>query len=163
MKKIICIFFSLSLLLIFCSCKKREQDIIKPVNFYYRTIPVSYGTDACIIKAEVRESMGYSNDYAYLIEQYLNGPKQYSVISPFPAGTTLEEFSLSGSKAQILLSPHMSVLSGSELMVACACLSKTVIELTGVNAVQISSENGLLNNQESITVTSDSFAYWDIA
>lgn len=163
MKKLICIFLSLSLLLIFCSCKRQEQNIIKPVNFYYRTVPVAYGTGASIIKAEVREFTGYSNDYAYLIEQYLNGPRQYSIISPFPAGTTLEEFSLSGSKAQILLSPHMSVLSGSELMVACACLSKTVIELTGINAVQISIENGLINNQKSITVTADSFAYWDIA
>ncbi len=162
MKRLICIFLSLAILFIFCSCKSEETDIAEPINFYYRTVPVTYGADACIITAEVRDATGYSRDYVSLIEQYLNGPKKYTSISPFPAGTTLEEFSLNVNNAQILLSPHMAILSGSELMVACACLSKTVIELTGVTTVQISSENSLLNNQETITVTADSFAYLDM-
>lgn len=162
MKRLICIFLSFALLLVFSGCTNESQKIIKPVNFYYRTTPVTYGADASVITAEVREAYGNSSNYQYLIEQYLNGPKTYDCISPFPAGITLEEFSLSGNRVQILLSPHMAVLSGSELMVACACLAKTVIEMTGVDTVQISAENSLLNNEEVITLNTDSFAYWDM-
>jgi germination protein M len=160
MKKAICMFLSFVLIFVLCGCNNHD-NIAFPVKFYYRTVPVSYGTNASIITAEVRDASEFRGNYTELIELYLNGPKQYSCISPFPAGTTLEEISLSGNKMQILLSPHMAVLSGSELMVACACLSRTIIELTGVSTVQISSENSLLNNQEFITVTSNSFAYLD--
>jgi hypothetical protein len=162
MKRLTCIILALAILLVLCACNNKQNTASDPVNFYYRTTSVIYGSDSSIITAEIRDAQGYSNDYTYLIEQYLNGPKTYDCISPFPAGTTMEEFSISGNKAQILLSPHLLVLSSSELMVACACLTKTIIGLTGVDIVQISAENGKLNNQEFITLTSDSFAYLDM-
>lgn len=161
MKRLVIFLLITASLLCLCSCGSKTVEVIEPVNFYYRTVPTEYGADASIIAAEVREAHGYTNNYRYLIEQYLNGPKTYDCISPFPAGTTMEEFSMSGSKAQIMLSTHMSLLSGSELMLACACLTRTVCELTGVKAVQISSEGGMLNNEASITLTTDSFTYFD--
>lgn len=162
MRKIICILLCIASLFVFCSCDDRDNEILEPVNFYYRTEPVEYGAEASIITAEVRDAAEFSGNYARLIAQYLNGPRTYDCISPFPAATALVEFTLSGNKAYILLSPHMSVLSGSELMVACACLSKTVIELTGVEIVQISAEGNLLNNQEYLTFNANSFSFYDV-
>lgn len=161
MKKYICYLLVFACMLCLCACNDSTKEIKQPVNYYYCSVPMEYGSDVSIITAEVREAFGYSNDYHSLIEQYLNGPKTYDCISPFPAGTTLEDFLLSGNKAQIMLSTHMSVLSGSELMLACACLTKTVCELTGARSVQISSDGGMLNGEESITLTADSFTYVD--
>lgn len=162
MKKIICLLLALVAVFTLFGCKNKTSEIKQPVKYYYRTVPTQYGSDASIITAEVRESFGYTNDYQYLIGQYLNGPKTYDCISPFPAGTTTEEFTMSGNKVEIMLSTHMSILSGSELMLACACLTKTVCEMTGVTTVQISSDGGMLNNEESITLTADSFTYLDL-
>lgn len=157
------VYISLVLLLIFtlCSCTSQSKSVQAPVAFYYRSTDVEYGAQSGVITYEIREVKGHTEDYQYIINQYLNGPKSSGCISPFPAGTTLEAFSLHNNKVDIMLSPHLAILTGSDLMVACACLTKTVLELTGVNSVQISSENGLLNNEESITLTADSFAYWD--
>ncbi len=163
MKRIICLLLALVCVLYLYGCQDKTAEIKQPVNYYYRTVPTQYGSDASIITCEVREAYGYGNDYRQLIEQYLNGPKTYDCISPFPAGTTIEDFSLNGVKAQIMLSTHMSILSGSELMLACACLTRTVCEMTGVGAVQISSDGGMLNDEESITLTADSFTYLDMS
>lgn len=162
MKRSLCLFLTIVCIICLWGCKDEKAEIKQPVNYYYRTVPTQYGSDATIITCEVREAYGYGNDYRLLIEQYLNGPKTYDCISPFPAGTTLEEFSLSSNKAEIMLSTHMSILSGSELMLACACLTRTVCEMTGVGAVEISSDGGMLNNEESITLTADSFSYLDL-
>ncbi len=161
MKRIMYLLLILVVVFTLSCCGNKPAEPIKPVNFYYRTVTTTYGADATIITAEARESQGYEDNYQYLIEQYLNGPRTYDCISPFPAGTTMEEFSISSSKVQIMLSTHMSLLSGAELMLACACLTRTVCELTGINTVQISSDGGMLNNEESITLTNNSFTYLD--
>lgn len=161
MKRTICSLLIIILLFFLCSCGLENEPVNNPVTYYYRSTKTKYGTQSNLIIGETREAKGHTNDYQYLIEQYLNGPRTYDSISPFPAGTMLEELSVDTTKAYIVLSPHIAILSGSELIVACACLTKTVLEMTGVRSVQISTTNGTLNGMESITLTADSFANWD--
>lgn len=161
MKRIIAFVLFLSVMFMLCACTKSNKQITTSVTYYYRTVEVDCGPDSGVITPEVREVSGIPDDYQQLMAQYLNGPRSNDCISPFPAGTTLEEFNLDSKKAQIKLSPHLALLSGAELMIACACLTKTVTQLTGVDSVQISADNGLLNDQEYITLTADSFAYFD--
>lgn len=161
MKRIIGLYLIVTLIFTLCSCESGQKPVQVPATFYYRMTNIEYGTRSGVITSEIREIKGHIEDYQYILEQYLNGPKISGCISPFPAGTTLETFSLDDEKVDIMLSPHLAILTGSDLMVACACLSQTVIELTGVESVRISAENNLLNGRESITLTADSFAYWD--
>lgn len=158
MKRTICLILVLSCLLLLAACsnKKSAKD---PVNFYYCTPETEFGTQDSLIISQIRDAHGHSRDYHYLISQYLNGPTTYDCISPFPGGTTLEELDVDNSKARIVLSPHITTLSGSELMLACACITKTVLEMTGVHTVQISTSKGRLNGQDSITLTAGSFTY----
>ena len=114
-----------------------------------------------MIFAELREASGHIDEYRFLIEQYLNGPRSTECISPFPAGITLEEFELEANKAMLTLSPHITTLSGAELMFACVCLTKTVSELTGVRSVQIATVDGTINGNSSITLTPNSFVIWN--
>lgn len=159
MKRIICCFLVFTYLFMFPSCGYKNEPVEVPVNYYYRIPKTEYGDQATLIVPEIREAKGHIQDYRYLIEQYLNGPRTYDCISPFPAGTTLEELDVDKSKAYIVLSPHIATLSGYELMLAFACMTKTVLEMTGVHTIQISTSSGTLNGKDSITLTADSFSY----
>ena len=157
MKRVLLISIILSLVLSFAACTERITTYKNPVTFYYRSEDITYGELSTVIQSEIRESKGYADDEQSIIEQYLNGPQTKGFISPFPAGTTVESFSIDGNKIQITLSPHLAILNGADLMIACACLTKTVADLTGTNTVQIRADGCMLNNQESITMTADSF------
>ena len=102
-----------------------------------------------------------SYDYAELLNLYFNGPTNYSCYSPFPASTTLEELSVTQSKAKLTLSPQFATISGVELTIACACLTRTVIALTGVSSVQISVNGAQLCGEDSLTFNLKSFTYLD--
>lgn len=161
MKKNIAILLTLCLMLVFSSCGNRQRAADDSVVYYYRTAEVDFGSEQAVIAGEIRNVTRQDNDYRPLVEQYLNGPVSREYVSPFPAGITLEELNIDNNKVQIILSPHLALLSGAELMTACACLANTLLELTSVKTIEIRSENGLLNNMEAITLTADSFAYWD--
>lgn len=157
MKRMISVFLILSCLLSLSACKPDAENIRNPVNYYYQTADTDYTSVNGMIATEVREASGHIEEYAYLIEQYLNGPRNTECISPFPAGIALEEFELETNKAVLTLSPHITTLSGAELMFACVCLTKTVSEMTGVRSVQIATVDGTINGNSTITLTPNSF------
>ena len=149
------------LLLFLPACSPDSTDPENTVNYYYMQTELEFGTKSGVIKTTERNIEGHSDDYFYLISQYLNGPISYDCVSPFPAGTTLEELYWDQNRVQVILSPHITTLSGLDLMVACACLTRTVSDMTGINTVQIRPTSGLLNGEQAITLTADSFVYWD--
>ena len=162
--KIILLYVAISLFVVFSSaCSTATANYESPINFYYIHNDLEFGTESGVIKATIRESKGHTDDYTFLINQYLNGPISYDCISPFPAGTTLEELSWDQNRVQIVLSPHITTLNGIDLIVACSCLTKTVTEMTGINTVQIRSSRGLLNGEQVLTLSADSFIFWDQA
>lgn len=152
---ILCLAFSL------CSCSGNKSALKKPVTFYYKLQQQSEDTLSSIMVSELRESYGLDDDYETLLNQYFNGPTTEGYISPFPAGTTLEDFGFIMGRAQIVLSSHLSMLSDYELTLACSCLGRTVLEMTDVKAVQISTTQGLLNGETSITIRKDDFILSD--
>ena len=159
--KLLILLFTLSVLL--AACGDQSTNYESPVTFYYIQNELEFGTESGVIIATTRESKGHTDDYDYLITQYLNGPTSYDCISPFPAGTTLEELHWDSNRVQVVLSPQITTLNGVDLMVACACLTRTVSEMTGINTIQIRSSSGLLNGESLLTLTPDSFNYWDQA
>ncbi len=162
MKRFLCIVLTFSILFMFCACAKQGSQLKAPVNFYYKTRQIQYDTDENIIAAEQRESFGHEEDYEYLMEQYLYGPRTEKCISPFPAGITLEQFDLVKNKVIIVVSSHLAILSGYELTIACTCLAKTAAEMTGVETVQIISKDSLTDGQESIILSTDDLVFDDI-
>lgn len=101
------------------------------------------------------------DNYTELLKLYFNGPTNYSCYSPFPAGTTLEDLYITRSKAKLTLSPHFATISDVELTIACACLTRTVIGMTGVNSVQILVNGAQLCGEDSLTFNRNSFTYYD--
>ena len=61
----------------------------------------------------------------------------------------------------IELSSHISLISGTELTIACVCLAKTVFQMTGMKAVRISAKGDLLDGQPFITISEKDFLLLD--
>ena len=161
MKKSICVILCLLLIISVSGCSSAPQKIREPVTYYYRIRNIEYDAPNGIICAEVREAYGNANNYTYLVEQYLRGPLDGSYTSPFPAGTTLVHLDFLKDTVLVVLSSHISLLSGSDLSIASTCLAKTVLEMTGMKEVKISSQGDLLNGQESITISLNDFVMVD--
>lgn len=160
MKNVACIILIIFTVL-FAGCNQAAERNTNYVTFYYINNEIKYGTTSGIITSTVPDLKDVINDHRKVLEIYFNGPTNYDCISPFPAGITLEDLQVDSSKAEILLSPHMATLSGASMTVALACLTRTVIELTGVDTVDIRIQNNKINGADSITLTLNSFLFWD--
>lgn len=156
MKRFLCILLVLSAAYSLVGCSQKQKPI-EPVIFYYRTVINHKDYSDSMISSEIRDIYGISNDFGQIITEYLKGPKSDKCISPFPAGTTLQSADIVSNKAYIVLSVHLSTICGAELMLACSCIAKTILEFSGVRTVEIRANNGLLNGQESITIRARDF------
>lgn len=158
MKRLIILLLSVMMLLTGCTSTK---NISRTVQFYYIHNEIEFGSKSGVIASNTVQIKYKNEDNLQILNRYFNGPTNYECISPFPAGITLIDFETTQDTARLTLSPHMSMLSGIDFTVACACLTRTVIELTGVQTVHLSIQDNLIDGQESIRLTMSSFTYWD--
>ena len=126
------------------------------VNFYYCTANPQYHSQASVIQAEQRKVGTTLSDLEGILHMYFEGPTSTKLISPFPAGTKLKTVHHGKEVTEIVLSNEIATLTGVELMLACASLASTVMEISQAEAVQIRAETQLLNNQEFIEFTAQS-------
>ena len=131
---------SVILLIIVASPKK---DLSGTVTFYYARKDFSYGTPDGTIGSEQRDVRGHEQDLNYLLGLYLEGPLSENLQSPLPGKSYVRILDLEkvGDALHITLSDLSAVMSDSEFTMACACLTKTCIEFTNVQAVLIESGN----------------------
>ena len=122
-------------------------------NFYYCSADPQYHTQTSVIQAEQRKLDSDFSDLEGILQQYIAGPDSGKLISPFPAGTAIKAVQPGKDVTVVVLTDHLGTLSGVELMIACACLATTILEISQSEAVHIRAENVLLNNQEIIAFT----------
>lgn len=163
MKRTVAIFLTVLIMLILCSCTGKQELPTTTVRFYYKAISIEHGSETGVITWEDREILQPLDDSKAIVELYLNGSKKSTCIMPFPNGTSLRQYEESKEKASILLSVEASLLTGAEFTIASVCLARTVIELTGVQSVQISVESNQQTTQHSVTITPDNFVLFDFA
>lgn len=160
MKRLICLI-TVALIFLLTGCTKAPDTDSNTVVFYYIYKEIEYGTSSGVIRPSVVEVKEDFGNYEKLLAKYFNGPTNYDCISPFPAGITLEGLEIDRNKAQILLSPHLATISGSQLTVALACLTRTVIEMTDVQTVEIRIQDNQINGADSLTLSLNNFTYFD--
>ena len=159
MRRLIALLTLSVILLSGCSSQKAEYDV--PAKFYYPTNPEIFHEGSTAIAPEIREAVKYANNTEGLIALYLMGPVDESFLSIFPEGTVLIELQAKNAAAKIMLSDHFASLSGYELSTACACISMTLFDLFGVDEVNISVQNNLLDGKKQITMTRDMLILYD--
>ncbi len=160
MKKTICILLSITFLFLLCSCNKSKENE-HPVKFYYRNAETQYNSEDGIISSEYQDAGSNKNNLPKLISQYLEGPADDDLISPFPNGLKLVEWDINKNVVTVTLSEHLASQSGVELMLSCTCITRTVLEITGVPVIQIRSKDNLLNGKEALTFSLESISYMD--
>ena len=78
--------------------------------------------------------------------------------SPFPSGLVLRSVEQDGGNLHVELSASLTMLTGTDLTLACACLAQTCFSLTEAETVTISSDGlGFV----SMTLTRDSLLLVD--
>ena len=153
MKRLIC--FCLLFMLFLTGCNSPSEEYIEPVNFYFLKADVTYFTDDGVICREQREAHGYRQDYEQLLRSYLLGPGTAEMRRVFPKNVELVRLELSETGAVVTLNDAVARLTGLDLTIACACLTATVCDMTGVKTVTLRAETQLLDGNKSITMTRD--------
>lgn len=74
-----------------------------------------------------------------LMEALLAGPADAAASAPAPAGTSVQELSVFGKWARVDFSRQYARLAGIDLTLADYCVTLTLTQLDGVNAVSITS------------------------
>ncbi len=149
----------LVLLLILSGCSKVPN---KTVSFYYPSAQSTFVSTNNVILPEQRTDISINDDICNILQKYLQGPQALSFRTPFPYNTSLIEVQSIGSNLLIVLSDEFAALSGVELIIACAGITKTCLTLHDAVSVTIQTEtNQLLNGQKKITMTADSILLLD--
>lgn len=163
MKRIICVLISVSILLCFWGCQKKDSNII--LHFYYPR--QNYGYDELeghfsqqSAQEELREDIVYRSS-RQVIDAYLLGPLDPALSNPFPAGTQLVTLRVEGAVLHMTLTDQLAQLTGIPLIMACACLAKTAITLTNTAQVQIKCESAMLDGERVIVMSKDSVIFDD--
>lgn len=148
--------FPLALLLLLCSCTSPAPSSDNHVTFYYVRNEIDFQADNSVIVSEVREISDRSDDLPYLLSLYLQGPQSDTLRSPFPENLTLVQVQRQDVYLEVVVSHRLSNLTGMELTLACSCLAKTCMALSGAQEVRISAQEQLLDGASYITITADS-------
>lgn len=164
MKRMLCMILSMLLLIPVWGCQTQDSD--GKYLFYYPRSDYGYNTLEgkfynSIIETEFREEIS-GQSLSELVRVYLDGPHDQSLSNPFPQGLSLESVSTDGQFLSITVSNHLSELTGIRLMIACACLGRTGMELTNTDSVQICCKSALLDGQKFIALDKESVIFDDI-
>lgn len=159
MKKMCSLLMALMLLFLLIGCSQTETAVEGSVKFYYRAAEVTFGTENGVITSEIRDIN--TDDMESVLHAYLKGPKNEKLISPFPENLTVESFDSGPARTSITLSAHIADLKDGELTIACACIAKTVFELTGTRSVEIKSDSGLIGGMQSVILMRNDLIVYD--
>ena len=147
MNRLICFICTFLILISLCSCGQSGEKLVKPVDFYYLTDPAHYLRNA--LTAEKRESVHYEDDLVALVQLYLQGPQSNDLITPFPEKVIVRSVSVNNTTVDLRLDSSFAQLSDIDMTAACACLTLTILEITGRNRLVITS----LDSHDNIIYT----------
>ena len=165
MKKLICLFLATLLLLPVFGCQRPHTEF--RYTFYYPRADYGYNTQEgkfynTIVEPELRKDIiDHSPDK--ILNLYLNGPIDQTLINPFSKELSVKSVSIDGDVLHIVITDHLSELTGIDLMITCACLARTGIELTNSSSVEISCQTALLDGKKSVLFHKDSIIFGDTA
>ena len=159
MRKFAACIASLALALTLAACADGGgRDDANRYLLYYPAAELQdqAGADALITRSVVigdAASLTTDELARRLVERLLADPDDPTVVSPVPGGTTLSSLSVLGKWARVDFSRHYARLAGVDLTIADYCITLTLTQLDGVNAVSITSGGVELPYRKTQTLT----------
>lgn len=160
MKRIVTGFLASVLLLLLASCTSNTGKSGQTA-FYYKRTQLSYGKDQGVVAAEYRDLDTQNADVATILNIYVDGPKVTELANVFPAECDVLWFSVSEGTASVHFNKAFGQMQGVSQTLACVCMSRTVMELTGAKIVRISAEGVSLGGKEYLEFNESSVFYFD--
>lgn len=158
MRKYLCLLLCLSLLFCLFGCSKKAPEV--PAEFFYWESNLSNDPQKSVIGSEIRETASHPG-YIRTLDLYLKGPESNALKATFPRGTRIVSLSQAPGSISLVLSDEFASLTGIELSIACICLAKTVIQLTGCNDVTVQAETLPLDGEKNITLDNSGVLFYD--
>ena len=151
--------FLSGVILLFSACAPREENAaLNEFLLYYPVLQLkeAAGKDAVVSRSVVidaAESMTEKELAEELLRQLFHEVADDTVGPPVPPGTVLQDLSISGQLAQVDFSSQYTRLSGIELTLADYCVTLTLTQIPGVNAVSITCDGRALPHRETTLLT----------
>lgn len=162
MKRLMCLILSL-LLFAFSGCQRQDDP---SVCFYYLRSEYVYGVEDGVIASETRDIA--MQDIGYLLELYLKGPQNETLVSPFPRNTRLISTHMQEGVLSLELSEEFTTLEDMDLTLAAGCIASTCFSLTDAQSVRITAvssrdEISIVLSRDSLTLVDDSMVSTEAA
>ena len=156
MKKTVIFLLIFVTLFALAACSQKEEH---NVVFYFRTAETTFGTKEGVIASENRNIQ--IQDEQAILEEYFKGPRNENLRSPFPENIALDNYISGLGRTTLVLSENISQLPDHDLTIACACIAKTVFDLTDTRSVEIKSDAGLIGGMQSMVLIRNDFIIYD--
>ncbi|MDR0889881.1 MAG: GerMN domain-containing protein [Oscillospiraceae bacterium] len=134
MKRILVALFALCLL--FSSCRKQDNtDIASPFSFYH----IAAQGNETVISSQIVSLDANNLPLKEVVLRYMQEPAAQGLWHAIPAALQLESCEKQGETAVIVFKQR-GVLAKIDRTLAFACLSKTILQLDGIERVSLSTD-----------------------
>lgn len=137
-----------------------EEAMVQPVLFYYCT-DLKNQTNTTALRAEYRDLGEKRLLPEEVLELYLQGPQEEGLTLPLPEGIEVRSAVLEDGVLMLQIENMPAELTGIQRPLAAACVTLTMTQLQGVEAVCIQAEDVSLPDGWSGPWTAESFQLTD--
>lgn len=130
-------------------------------RFYYLKNDIEFSGATSVIASESNGGIDTSGPLLTVLEEYLKGPNDGSLHSPFPEGIQIYTAEQREETVILEFNAVLADLTGMDLTLACACASMTCLELTDAQNVSIRARGATLDGATQITMDADSLLLLD--
>ena len=163
MKKSILFILLLCIIFSMFGCSIHNEQDISSVRFYYLRNELSYQSNDSILYYETRDCTAYKDDALALINYYFAGPETEACTSPFLSSVKATKITLTNEAVNIYLNNRFADIKGLDFTTACACLSKTLMDLYQRDNVKLFAASNFSDGSYYIEISTDTLILLDNA
>ena len=160
MRRIIAALLALVLLGSLMGCGASSSDT-KEIVGYYRQAKTDFKNKTGIVAAEPCRWYKDTMTVEAFLEQYFKGPESNELISPFPQEVRLKSYHNENGISTITLDGGYDRLDGISKSIACACLTKTLLQFPEIESVTVREAGSLTTSPDSRRLSDSSFVLFD--
>ena len=162
MRRFIPLLLCLALLFSLCACSRQNTIRINPITFYYKNAELRFNDGADVFYGLDVDLENPEIPISEIVDLYLEGPDEPFLESPFPPNAHLVDFTWEKDLLTLVLSNEFGSLKGLDRSFAMACLTLTLTQVNGVDAVLVQTVDGSFSYLNQMPLTAEDFVLNDL-